>query len=168
LVVHTAAWLARLTRFLHNDLRRGCGVEMYTIDLKSRGKSEAEDDMVPMRRERLVVECRQRETAHAEAVKVREYCVENISVYRRMQPGGFIEHSRMEHAVVRQDDNQADGCWVSRSARDARGKSDARPPTPPTVEMCETSGKSPKHHIRNQQNNQHHGQPATRRSRFGW
>jgi hypothetical protein len=42
LVVHTAAWLARLTGFLHNDLRRGCGVEMYMIDLKGRGQSEAE------------------------------------------------------------------------------------------------------------------------------
>jgi hypothetical protein len=94
LVAHTAAWLARLTGFLHNDLRRGCGVEMYKIDSRSRGQSEEERILTPTRLERLV-RSRQRETAHAEAVEVREFCVENISVYTRIQPGGFTEHCCM-------------------------------------------------------------------------
>jgi hypothetical protein len=66
----------KVDMLLTQDLRRGCGVSTYKIDLKSRGQSEEEEDMTPTRLG-VLVKSRQRESCHAGAVKAHELYAKN-------------------------------------------------------------------------------------------
>ena len=137
---------------------------MYKIDLKSRGQSEDEEELTPTGLG-MLVKLRHRSCRKGRTLWI--LCKEHLRPTEAYGQEDFQKLLVCCVGIARQDDRLT-GVGQADQQEMCEKERDAGPPIPPTVDMCETSVNSPKHHRRNQQHKQHHGQLTTRRSTSGW